>query len=45
MHRTNAHGRQLIKLASGWPADLPEAEILAWLVELNYKRTEEVKDG
>jgi len=31
--------------AYGWPADLPEAEILARLVELNHKRAEEEKDG
>ena len=31
--------------AYGWPADLPEADILARLVELNHKRAEEEKDG
>lgn len=31
--------------AYGWPADLPEAEILARLVDLNHKRAEEEKDG
>lgn len=31
--------------AYGWPADLPEADILARLVDLNHKRAEEEKDG
>ena len=31
--------------AYGWPPDLPEAEILARLVELNHKRAAEEKDG
>ncbi len=31
--------------AYGWPPDLPEAEILARLVDLNHKRAEEEKDG
>ncbi len=31
--------------AYGWPADLPEADILARLVDLNHKRAAEEKDG
>jgi hypothetical protein len=31
--------------AYGWPADLPEAEILARLVALNHERAEEEKNG
>lgn len=54
---TNEHGlvgilRQLhdeldaaVAQAYGWPADLPEAEILARLVALNHERAEEEKNG
>jgi len=35
----------VVAQAYGWPADLPEAEILARLVALNHERAEEEKNG